>query len=64
VWRVLDEDRGRGVFRYDALMHEFTETLCAPRERVLRAFTDEAELQRWFAEPVHVEPQPGGEYRF
>jgi uncharacterized protein YndB with AHSA1/START domain len=38
--------------------------LSAPRERVFRAFTDEAELQRWFAEHAHVEPRAGGEYRF
>jgi uncharacterized protein YndB with AHSA1/START domain len=47
-----------------SLTHEFTETLRAPRERVFRAFTDEDELQRWFAEHVHVEPRAGGEYRF
>jgi uncharacterized protein YndB with AHSA1/START domain len=47
-----------------SLTHEFAETLHAPRERVFRAFTDEAELQRWFAEHTHVEPRVGGEYRF
>jgi uncharacterized protein YndB with AHSA1/START domain len=47
-----------------SLTHEFTETLSAPRARVFRAFTDEAELQRWFAEHVHVEGRVGGEYRF
>lgn len=47
-----------------SLTHEFAETLHAPRERVFRAFTDEAELQRWFAEHAHVEPRAGGEYRF
>lgn len=47
-----------------ALTHEFTETLSEPRDRVFRAFTDEAELTCWFAEHVEVELQPGGEYRF
>ena len=47
-----------------SLTHEFTETLHAPRERVFTAFTDEAELERWFAEHVHVAPRVGGEYRF
>jgi uncharacterized protein YndB with AHSA1/START domain len=47
-----------------ALTHEFAETLNAPREQVFRALTDEAELTRWFAEHVHVEPYAGGAYRF
>lgn len=47
-----------------ALTHEFSETLRAPRARVFQAFTDEAELTKWFGEAVEVEPQAGGEYRF
>jgi uncharacterized protein YndB with AHSA1/START domain len=46
------------------LTHEFSETLQAPRERVFRALTDEAELTCWFAQHVEVEPHAGGEYRF
>jgi uncharacterized protein YndB with AHSA1/START domain len=47
-----------------SLTHEFSEALPAPRERVFRAFTDEAELQCWFAQHVEVNPHVGGEYRF
>lgn len=47
-----------------SLTHEFTESLAATRERVFAALTDEAELMRWFAEHVEVEPCAGGEYRF
>ncbi|MEP7242357.1 MAG: SRPBCC domain-containing protein [Gammaproteobacteria bacterium] len=47
-----------------ALTHEFTETLAATRETVFRALTDEAELGRWFAERVEIEPRAGGEFRF
>jgi uncharacterized protein YndB with AHSA1/START domain len=47
-----------------SLTHEFSATLPAPRERVFRAFTDEAELQCWFAQHVEVNPLAGGEYRF
>jgi uncharacterized protein YndB with AHSA1/START domain len=47
-----------------SLTHEFSATLPAPRERVFRALTDEAELTCWFAQHVEVEPRVGGEYRF
>jgi uncharacterized protein YndB with AHSA1/START domain len=47
-----------------ALTHDFLEPLHAPRERVFRALTDEAELTRWFAEHVEVEACAGGAYRF
>ncbi len=46
------------------LTHEFTATFPAPRERVFRALTDEAELSSWFAEHVDMEPRAGGAYRF
>ena len=47
-----------------ALTHEFSETLPAPRARVFRALTDEADLQCWFAQHVEVNLHAGGEYRF
>ena len=47
-----------------SLTHEFTETLAASRENVFRALTDEAELGRWFAQRVEIEPRDGGEFRF
>lgn len=38
--------------------------LPADRDRVFEALTSEAELRRWFAEHVAVEPREGGDYRF
>jgi len=36
----------------------------APAERVFAALTDPADLTRWFAEHVELEPQTGGAFRF
>jgi uncharacterized protein YndB with AHSA1/START domain len=44
--------------------HEAKIELPAPAERVWRALTDPAELKRWFAEGVEVEPKQGGKFRF
>jgi uncharacterized protein YndB with AHSA1/START domain len=44
--------------------HEAKVELPASRERVWRALTDPAELTRWFAEGVEVEPMAGGKFRF
>ena len=43
---------------------EYEVELPAGRERVWRALTEPAELTRWFAEGVEVEPMPGGKFRF
>lgn len=44
--------------------HEHQGELPGPPERVFRALTDPAELKRWFAESMEVEPREGGAYRF
>lgn len=44
--------------------HEHRGELPGPPERVFRALTDPAELKRWFADGVEVEPREGGAYRF
>ena len=43
---------------------EYEVELPAGPERVWRALTEPAELTRWFAEGVEVEPMPGGKFRF
>ena len=44
--------------------HEHRGELPGSPERVFRALTDPAELKRWFAEDVEIEPREGGAYRF
>lgn len=47
-----------------AWTHEFRFSLPAPPERVFEALSAPAELERWFAERVEVEPRAGGAFRF
>lgn len=47
-----------------AFTHAHAWTLAAPPSRVFRALTEPADLRRWFAEDVQVEPRAGGVYRF
>ena len=44
--------------------YEHSWTLGAPRDRVMAALTEPAQLMRWFAEHVDVELRAGGRYRF
>ncbi len=44
--------------------HEYQVTLPGAPDRVFSALTDPAELRRWFAEHVEIEPREGGAYRF
>ena len=45
-------------------MYAHAWTISANPARVFRALTDPAQLTRWFAEGVQVEPRVGGVYRF
>jgi uncharacterized protein YndB with AHSA1/START domain len=44
--------------------HTYTCTLTGTPSRIFAALTDQAELQRWFAEHVEIDPRPGGAFRF
>jgi len=44
--------------------YDHTFDLPAPPDRVYRAWTEPAELSRWFAERVDLQVTPGGRYRF
>jgi uncharacterized protein YndB with AHSA1/START domain len=44
--------------------HTFACTLTAPPDRVFSALTDPAQLRRWFAEHVEIDPRQGGAFRF
>lgn len=52
----------------DAIVSEID--ISAPPERVFKALTDPAELQRWFTNPEcpakswEMDPRPGGHYRY
>jgi uncharacterized protein YndB with AHSA1/START domain len=47
-----------------SFLYEHTFELPALPDRVYRAWTDPAEMTRWFAERVDVSLTPGGRYRF
>jgi uncharacterized protein YndB with AHSA1/START domain len=44
--------------------HEHQVTLPGAPDRIFSALTDPAELRRWFAEHVEIEPRQKGAYRF
>lgn len=44
--------------------HEHAFSIPKPAGRIFEALTMESELKDWFAEHAHVEPRPGGAYRF
>jgi uncharacterized protein YndB with AHSA1/START domain len=47
-----------------SFIHTHAWTIKAPPERVFQALTDPADLKRWFAEDVQVEPRENGVFRF
>ena len=47
-----------------AWIHTHTCALTASPDRVFSALTDPAQLRRWFAEHVDIDPRQGGAFRF
>ena len=45
-------------------VHEFSQAIAAPPEKVFEALTQAEHLTRWFAEHVEIELEPGAPFRF